>query len=194
MAHMALVGDAGQAAGAGQHAQQRHFGQAHGAGAVVNQNDFVASQRQLVAATSASAINRGKELQAAVGGGVFQSVARLVGEFAEVHLPGVAADAQHENVGAGAEHLLLGAGHDHGAHFRVFKANALNSVVQLDVDTEVVAVELELVARTQAGVFVKIRLQRGDSAIELKLPVFVLGRGGLVFDTAGNAHGLLSLI
>ena len=100
VAHFALVGHAGQAAGAGQHAQERHFGQAHRAGAVVHQNDFVTGQGQLVAAASAGAVDRGQELEAAVGGRVFQAVAGLVGEFAKVHLPGVAAHAQHKDVGA----------------------------------------------------------------------------------------------
>ena len=87
MAHMAFVGHAGQAAGAGQHAQQRHFGQADGTGAVVHQDDLVAGQRQLVAAARAGAVHGGEELQARVLRRVFQSVARLVGELAEVHLP-----------------------------------------------------------------------------------------------------------
>jgi hypothetical protein len=66
VAHVALVGHAGQAAGAGQHAQQRHLGQADGAAAVVDQDDLVAGQRQLVAAAGAGAVDGGEELQAAV--------------------------------------------------------------------------------------------------------------------------------
>ncbi len=100
-------------------------GQAHGAIAVVHQDDLVAGQGQLVAAAGAGAVHRGEELQAAVLGRVLQAVAGLVGELAEVHLPGMAGDAQHEDVGAGAEHLLLGAGDDDGAHFRVLEADAL---------------------------------------------------------------------
>ena len=67
-AHLALVGHARQAAGAGQHAEQRHFGQAHGGGAVVDQHDLVAGERQLVAAAGAGAVQRGEELQARVRG------------------------------------------------------------------------------------------------------------------------------
>jgi hypothetical protein len=66
VAHLALVGHAGQAAGAGQHAQQRHLGQADGAAAVVDQDDLVAGQGQLVAAAGAGAVDGGQELQAAV--------------------------------------------------------------------------------------------------------------------------------
>jgi hypothetical protein len=103
MAHMALVGDAGQAAGARQHAQQRHLGQADGGGAVVDQHDLVAGQGQFVAAAGAGAVDRGEELQAAVAAGVLDAVAGFVGELAEVDLPGVAGQAQHEDVGARAE-------------------------------------------------------------------------------------------
>ena len=55
-----------------------------------------------------------------------------------------------------AEHLLLRAGDDHRAHLRVLEADALHRVVELDVDAQVVAVELELVAGTQAGVLVEV--------------------------------------
>ena len=191
MAHLALVGHAGQAARARQHAQQRHLRQAHGAGAVVHQDDLVAGQGHLVAAAGAGAVDSRQELQAVVLGGIFQSVARLVGELAEVHLPGVAGHAQHEDVGAGAKHLFLGAGQHHGAHFRVLEADAVDGVVELDVHTQVVAVELELVARAQAGVLVEVGLQGSHSAVERQLPVAVLGRAGLVVDAEGSAHGCL---
>ena len=68
VAHFALIRDAGEAARAGQHAEQRHFRQAHGAGAVVYQNDFIASQRHLVAAACACTVHRSNKFQAAVGG------------------------------------------------------------------------------------------------------------------------------
>ena len=41
-AHAALVGDAGEAAGTWQHAEQRHLGQADGGGTVVDKQDLVA--------------------------------------------------------------------------------------------------------------------------------------------------------
>ena len=46
----------------------------------------------------------------------------------------------------------LRAGDDDRAHLGVLEADALQRVVQLDVDAEVVAVELELVARAEAAV------------------------------------------
>ena len=59
-----LSTSAREAAGAGQHAQQRHFGQRDGRGAVVDHDDLVAGQRHLVAAAGAGAVQRGQELQA----------------------------------------------------------------------------------------------------------------------------------
>ena len=113
MAHMALVGQPRQAAGAGQHAEQRHLGQADRGGAVVDQDDLVAGRGELVAAAGAGAVHRGEELETAVAARVLEAVARLVGELAEVHLPRVAALAEHEDVGAGAEHAVAAAGQDH---------------------------------------------------------------------------------
>ena len=47
----------------------------------------------------------------------------------------------------------------------MLEADALQNVVQLDVDAQVVGVELELVAGLQAAVFVHVHGQRGDAAV-----------------------------
>ena len=192
MAHMLFVGHAGQTAGAGQHTQQRYLGQAHRAGAVVHQNDFVAGQRQLIATAGTGTVHGSQEFEPAVRRRVFQAVAGFVGEFAEVDFPGVAAHAQHEDIGAGAEHLFFGAGDDHGAHLRVLEADAADGVVELDVHAQVVAVELELVAGAQTSVFIKVGLECGHWAVEAQFPVLVLGRVGLVIDTTGMVHDMVS--
>ena len=78
---------------------------------------------------------------------VFHRQPRLVGELAEVDLPGMARAAQHEDVRAGAEDPLLQAGDDDGLHFGMLEANALDRVGQLDVHAEVVRVQLQPVVR-----------------------------------------------
>ena len=197
MAHMALVGHAGEAAGTGQHAQQRHFRQRHGRGAVIHQENFVASQGQLVATPCTGAIDGGQELQAVVAAGVFHTVAGFIGELAEVHFPGMGGQAQHEDVGAGAEDAIAQAGDHHGAHFGVLEANALQGIVQFDVHAQVVRVQLEFVARANAGVFIDVELQRGNFALELERPVLVLAGIGLVIDgllahvNVSNQEGVL---
>ena len=99
----------------------------------------------------------------------------------------MARDAEHEDVGAGAEHALAGAHDDDDAHFRTLEADAVDGVVELDIDAEVIAVELELVAGTQAGVLVEVGKQRRDRPVELELPVLVAGRLGLIVDPV---HGV----
>ena len=99
--HLALVDEPRQAAGARQHAEQRHFGQAHRARAVVDHDDLVAGERQLVAAAGAGAVDRGQEFEARIGARILDAVAGLVGEFAEIDLLRVARLAQHVDVGAG---------------------------------------------------------------------------------------------
>ena len=74
--------------------------------------------------------------------GIFESVARFIGELAEIHFPRMARNAEHEDVCAGTENTILEAGHHHGADFRMFKTDAADGVVQFDVNTEVIAVEL----------------------------------------------------
>ena len=71
---------------------------------------------------------------------------------------------------------------DHGARFRALEADAVDGVVELDVDAEVIAVELELVARAQAGVLVEIGEERRHRPVELELPVLVARRLGLIVD------------
>ncbi|TWG86018.1 hypothetical protein L602_002200000730 [Cupriavidus gilardii J11] len=192
MAHMALVGNAREAAGPRQHAQQRHFGQADRRRTVVDQDDLVAGERQLVSAAGACAVDRGDELQAAVARRVLDAIAGLVGELAEVDLPRMAADTEHEDVGARAEHLVAGAGHHHAAHLGMLEADAVQRVVQLDIDTQVIAVQFQLVAGAQPSVLVDIEQQGSNGAIELEPQVPVAGRIGLVVDGGVLRHGSVS--
>ena len=60
-AHLALVDDARQPAGARQHREQRHFRQRHGGGAVVGEDDVIGRERQLVAAAGRGAVDDGDE-------------------------------------------------------------------------------------------------------------------------------------
>ena len=175
-ADVALVDDPGQAAGAGQHGEQRHLGQRHRRRPVVDEEDLVAGQRQLVAAAGRGAVDGGDPDLAGVGRGVLDAVAGLVGELAEVDLVGVRRPGQHLDVGAGAEHLVEAAGDDDGVHLGVLEAQALDGVVQLDVDAEVVAVELQLVVVAQPGVRGRpaiVSVATGPSTLE---PPVAVGR------------------
>ena len=186
-AHPALVHQPGQSAGAGQYAQQRHFRQGDGGGAVVDHDDLVAGQRDFVAAAGAGAIDRGEELEAGRGARFLDAVARLVGELAEVHLPGVAGQTEHIDVRARAEHPRLAAGQDHGPDFGMLEADALQGVGEFDVDAEIIGVQLQLVAGPDAAVFVDVEHQGGDGAVEFDLPVRVARGVGVVGDR-GCAH------
>jgi len=76
-----LVGQPREAAGARQHAQQRHFGQADRRRSIVHEHDLVARERQLVPAAGRGAVARGEELQPRVPARVLDAVARLVGDL-----------------------------------------------------------------------------------------------------------------
>ena len=92
--HQALVHEAREPAGAGQHGEQRQLGQRHRARAVVGQQDLVAGQRQLVAAAGGDAVDRADVGLAGMLGRVLDGETRLVGELAEVHLVVVGATGQ----------------------------------------------------------------------------------------------------
>ena len=184
--HVALVRDTCQPTGAGQHAQQRHFGQRHGRRPVIDQDDFIARQCQLIATARAGAIHCRNELEARVFGGVFNAVARLVGELAEVDLPGMAGHTQHEDVGARAKDTVLATGDDDAADVGVLEADAVERVMQLNVHPQVVAVELEFVARTDPAVLRYVKGQPRNGTLDRQGPVAVLRGISAVVNAFGN--------
>ena len=148
-AHLALVGDAGEPAGAGQHGEQRQFRQRHRRRAVVDQHDVVGRERELVAAARRGAVDHADGREAGGCARVLDAVAGFVGELAEVDLVGVGRAGQHADIGAGAEHARLARAQQHDLHLRMLEAQPLDRVGELDVDAEVVGIELELVALEQ---------------------------------------------
>ncbi len=172
-AHHALVDDAGEAARARQHRQQRHLRQRHRGRAVVDHHDVVGGQRQLVAAAGGRAVDDGDEFLAGMLRRVFHRIARLVGELAEIHLVGVLRPRQHPDVGAGAEHAVLGRAQQDDLHVRMLEAQAGERIGQFDVDAEVVGIELQFIAFEQAALLVHVHGERRHFAVDRQLPVLV---------------------
>ncbi len=181
-AHLALVGDAGDAAGAGQHAEQRRLRQRHGRAAIIDQHDVIGGERKLVAAAGAAAVHGGHVNLFGILGGVFDREARLVGELAEVHLVAMRRLAEHADIGAGAEHIVLARLDDDATHFRMLEAQPLHGVIELDVDREIVRIELELVIGGEPAGRIDVHDQVGDLAVLLDAPVAIARRIGLEID------------
>ncbi|EEA02927.1 hypothetical protein BH160DRAFT_1779 [Burkholderia sp. H160] len=187
--HLAFVGHARETARARQHAEQRHFRQRHRRGAIVDQIDFVAGEREFIAAARACAVHRGKKLQARMARRIFEPIAGFVRELAEVDLPCMRRKPQHEDICARAEHPVLQARHHHRADFRMLEANPLDRVVQFDIDAEVIRIELQFVAIANAAVLGDVDAERRDRTVEAQLPVLVLRRRGAVVDRRGLSNG-----
>ena len=160
---------------------------------VVDQDDLVAGQRQFVAAAGAGAVDGGQELQARCRRESSRPLRVSLVNLQKLTFHAWLRDAQHEDVGARAEHLVLGAGHDDGAHFGMLEADAVDGVVELDVDAQVVAVELELVAGAQAGVLVEVGRQAWPRAFELRASSGGTATGGSGSRRAGNRSRSLLL-
>src|SRR4029077_233993 len=154
-----------------------------GRGAIVDQNDLVAGQGQFVAAAGSGPIERRKELKAGVSAGVFDAVARFVGEFAKIHFPRVRRESKHVDVRAGAENTILSAINNDGTNFRMLEADALQRIMQLDVDAEVVGIELEFVSRSNTAVLRNVHGKRGNGTVEREPPMLVARRLGLEIDS-----------
>jgi hypothetical protein len=113
---------------------------------------------------------------------ILDAVACLVGKFAEVDFMGVACPGQHADIGAGAEHPRLARAQHDDAHLRMLEAQPLDGVGELDVDTEIVGVKLELIAFEQRALLVDVHGERGDVAVDRELPMAVARRRGLEID------------
>ena len=140
---------------------------------------------RLVAPAGARTVERRDELESGMPARVLDAVARLVRELAEVHFPRMGRQAEHEDVRPGTENPVLEAGDDDAAHFRVLETDAVQRVVELDVDAQIVAVELELVARTDARVLGDVDRKRRNGSVERQLPVAIAGRIGPIVDRIG---------
>ena len=77
-------------------------------------------------------------------------------------------------------------------HLGMLEADAVDGVVELDVDAEIVRIELELVAGPQARVLVEVGEKGRHGPVELELPVPVLFGRGLVVDRSGSLIELSS--
>ena len=106
---------------------------------------------------------------------VLHSVASLIGELAEVHLPGVARKPQHIYVGARAKNPRLSTGQNHGCHFGVLKSYSLKGIMQFDVDAEVIRIQLELVAWTDTCVFLDVHRKSRHPIFNRQFPMSIAG-------------------
>ena len=95
-----LVGHTGQPTGARQHSEQWYLGQADGAAAVIDQQDFIAGQREFITTPGAGTVDGGQKFQSAVRRAVLKAIPGLVREFTKIHFPCMTGDAEHEDVGA----------------------------------------------------------------------------------------------
>ncbi len=182
--HLALVGDAGEPAGAGQHREQRQFGQRHRRRAVVDQHDVIGGERKLVAAARRGAVDHADGREPGERARILDAVAGLVGELAEVDLVRMGGAGQHADIGAGAEHPRLARAQQDHPHSGMLEAQPLDGVGQLDVDAEIVGVELELVAFEQRALLVDVHSQRRDVAVDRRA-----SNGDSATDRSGNRSG-----
>ena len=185
-AHLALVDHAHQASGSRQHPERGHLGQRHRARPVVGEQDPVRGERELVAASRRAPADRAQVALPGVGARVLDRAAGLVGELAEGDLVRVGRRTQHADVRSRAEHPLLRGADDHRRHLGMLEAQALHRIGELDVDSEVVGVELERVARVEAARLVDVEQQGGDAALDAQAPVAVsIGMGANIDHPAG---------
>jgi hypothetical protein len=181
-AHFALVRDPRKSPCARQHREQRHFRQSDGGRAVVDQQNMVGGQGQFIAAAGRRSMDDANVFLPGMLARILDRIARLIRELAKIDLMRVGRAGQHPDVGARAKHARLARTQHDRFDLGMFETQALDGVVEFDVDAEVIGVQLELVALEQTAVFVHVHCQSGDIAFDRDLPMFVLRRIGLEID------------
>src|SRR5215831_8734263 len=104
---------------------------------------------------------------------ILYAVTRLIGEFAEIDLFGMARVTQHVDIGARTEDALLAARDHDDPHFGMLEPDAVKGVVELDIDPEVIGVELQSVTRREPAFLLDVERQRRDRAIAREAPVAI---------------------
>ena len=72
--------------------------------------------------------------------GVFDTVARLVSEFAEIDLEMMAGAGQHSNIRTGTKDAIQIRTNDNGTNCRMLETQTLGRVIKLDINTEIVRI------------------------------------------------------
>src|SRR5712692_11447781 len=116
---------------------------------------------------------------------ILDPISRFVRKLAKVHFPGMRRRTQHVNVCAGTKDAILCAGEDDRANLRMLEPNSLQRIMQLNVHTKVVGIQLQLVPRPKPPVLAYVHEQGRYWTIRGKLPVPVTGRIGLVVYVVG---------
>ncbi len=68
---------------------------------------------------------------------------------------------------------FFGARHDHSTHLRMLEAESFDSVGELDIDPQVVAIEFQLISRPKATIFANVECKGRHVAIGRQFPVAV---------------------
>ena len=80
---------------------------------------------------------------------------------------------KHRDVRACTEHAIDSTINDDHLDRRVLKTKPLDRVGELDIDTEIVAVELEFVAFAKTAIAINLHGESSDLTLDVELPVLV---------------------
>ena len=182
MAYFPFIHQTGQPASPGQHCQQGQLRQRYSRRTIIDQHDIICRQSEFITTTGSRTVNRTDIFLLGIFGSVFDAIAGLIGEFTEVHLVIVGRHAKHADISTGTEHLRMIGTQNDATNLRVFKAQTLDRVIQLDINTEIIRIEFQLVARLQRGIFTNRHCKTGDIAVNRQIPVLVLiWAGGKIY-------------
>jgi hypothetical protein len=123
---------------------------------------------------------------------ILDPISRFVRKLAKVHLPGMRGRTQHVNICAGTKNAVLCAADDDRSNFRVLEPKSLQRIMQLDVHTEIVGIQFQLVTWPKPPVLAYIHEQGRDWTVNGESPVPVTGRIRLVVHVVGFGWGVMT--
>ena len=75
----------------------------------------------------------------------------------------------------------------------MLETQTLHGIIELNIDTEIIGIELQLIARHQRRVFLDVHSQRGGPPLEAQLPVLIaLWMRGAIDVAFPHGHQVIS--
>ena len=99
---------------------------------------MVARESKFISTARTGTIDGGKKANTRIVGRILDPVTGFVRELTEIDFVSVCRLGQHPDVSTGAEYSFLVRRHDHSTNLWVFEPDALQSIVELDINTQIV--------------------------------------------------------
>ena len=86
----------------------------------------------------------------------------------------MACSAQHANICARAKYFVFARAHNDHFHFGMFKTHTLHDIIQFDIHTQIVGIQLQQVVIKETSIFIDIHREPSDRSFIIQAPMMVI--------------------